>query len=191
MVRLWDDTVDAHRQEVRDAVVAAAARLVADQGLRQVTMSRLAREADIGRATLYRHFPDLDAVLRAWHEAQIRAHLRELTAVRDRTTPAVRLAAVLEAYALLSRRSHGHHDAELEAFLHGDGQVDAARSEVRSLVSDLIADAARAGAVRGDAPPDELASYCIHAMNAAVESPSTAAVRRLVSFTLRGLGPER
>ena len=54
-----------------------------------------------------------------------------------------------------------------------------------------IADAAKAGDVRGDAGPDELASYCLHALAAAGELPSRAAVRRLVAVTLSRLRPPR
>lgn len=189
MSRAWEETVDAHRQDVRSAVITAVASLVDGAGLRSVTMSRIAQEANVGRATLYRYFPDLDAVLRAWHDTQIAAHLEELAAVRDRTAPPAQLRAVLEAYALLARRSHGHHEAELQAFLHRDHRVEKARGEVRALIRDLIADATRNGRVRADASPDELAAYCMNAINAAAELPSTAAVQRLVSITVSGLAP--
>jgi hypothetical protein len=45
--------------------------------------------------------------------------------------------------------------------------------------------------VRNDVPPDELAAYCLHALNAARSLPSKAAVRRLVTVTLAGLRPLR
>jgi AcrR family transcriptional regulator len=185
--RLWDESVDAHRHEVRRAVVDAAGRLVSEGGLRAVTMSGIAHEAKIGRATLYRYFHDLDEGLHAWHETQINEHLAELVDVRDRTEPGDRLHAVLEAYALLSHRAHIHHDTELEVLLHRDQRVHSAREHVRALVRDLIAEATLAGTVRDDTPPDELAAYCIHALNAAAGLQSTVAVRRLVAIVLDGL----
>lgn len=33
-----------------------------------MTMSRIAEEIGIGRATLYKYFPDVEAILLAWHE---------------------------------------------------------------------------------------------------------------------------
>ncbi|HEX5902785.1 MAG TPA: helix-turn-helix domain-containing protein, partial [Actinomycetota bacterium] len=56
MPRLWTETVDAHRREVRSAVLDAAADLVAERGLRSVTMSEIAHRSGIGRATLYKYF---------------------------------------------------------------------------------------------------------------------------------------
>jgi hypothetical protein len=78
----------------------------------------------IGRATLYKYFPDVESILFAWHERQITGHLKYLAEVRDQAGSADdRLEAVLEAFALISHESHGHHNAELAAFLHRDEQT--------------------------------------------------------------------
>jgi hypothetical protein len=45
--------------------------------------------------------------------------------------------------------------------------------------------------LRNDVAPDELASYCLHALAAASSLPSKTAVRRLVTVTLAGLRPPR
>lgn len=190
MPKLWHQTIDAHRGEVRDAILHSAGELATEGGLRSVTMSKIAERAGIGRATLYRYFADVEAVLLAWHEAQIAEHVAQLAAIADRAERRERLPAVLEAFALLSRESHGHHDADLEGFLHRDRQLDRARDEVSALVATLIADAARDGVVRDDVGADELARYCLHALSAATGLSSKAAVRRLVTVTLAGLRPE-
>ena len=64
-----------------------------------------------------------------------------------------------------------------------------AERQVRGLIRDLLAEAAGAGEVRDDVAPDELASYCPHALTAARSLPSKAAVRRLVAVTSAGLRP--
>jgi AcrR family transcriptional regulator len=186
--RLWTDTIEAHRRTVRDATLDTTAALVAEHGLRSVTMSKIAEMTGIGRATLYKYFPDVEAILLAWHEREISGHLGQLAEARGHPgDPGERLAAVLEAYALISHGSHGHHDAELAAFLHRDEQVARAEEQLRDMVRDLLADAAATGHIRDDIAPDELASYCLHALAAARSLPSKAAVRRLVAVTLAGL----
>jgi AcrR family transcriptional regulator len=188
--KLWTETVDEHRRAVRDAIVTTTAELVENEGLRGVTMSAIAEATGIGRATLYKYFADVDAILLAWHQQQIARHLEHLAQVRDRPAePVARLQAVLEAYAVLSRQSRGHHDIELAAFLHRDDQVVAAQQQVRDMIRDLISDAAKAGELRDDVAPAELASYCVHALTAAASLSSWAAVRRLVTVTLAGLRP--
>jgi AcrR family transcriptional regulator len=192
MPKLWTETIETHRREVRDAVLNTTSALVAEHGLRSVTMSQIAEETGIGRATLYKYFPDVEEILRAWHERQITGHLEYLAEVRAQVGDAgERLEAVLEAYALISRESGGHHDTEFAAFLHRDEQVARAQQQVHVMIRDLLIDAAQTGDVRDDVTPDELASYCLHALAGASSQRSKAAVRRLVTVTLAGLRPPR
>jgi AcrR family transcriptional regulator len=186
--KLWNDTIEAHRHDVREAVIDTTAALIAEHGLLSVTMSRIAEETGIGRATLYKYFPDVESILVAWHERQITAHLNDLAEVRDHAgDPASRLHAVLEAYALMTNESAKHHDSEHAKLIHWHEQVARAEHQLRHLVEGLVADAAKDGAIRSDIPPDELAVYCLNALGAASALPSKAAVRRLVALTLSGL----
>ncbi len=57
------------------------------------------------------------------------------------------------------------------------------------MVRGVIIDAAAAGDVPDDVAPDELVSYCLHAIAAANKLPSKTAVRRLVAVTLARLHP--
>jgi AcrR family transcriptional regulator len=191
--KLWDETIDTHRRAVHDAIVDTTAALAAAHGPLSVTMSQIAEETGIGRATLYKYFPDVEAILIAWHERQIAGHLRHLAEVRDQEGAGRRLGAVLEAYALIR---HEHHGTELAAFLHRGEHIARAEQHLRDFLQDLLAETAKAGSVRQDVAPGELAVYCLHALNAASSLPSKAAVRRLVAVTLAGLrtpgaGPSR
>lgn len=188
--KLWDDTIEAHRRGVREAILAATAALVAELGLRAVTMSQIAERTGIGRATLYKYFSDVDAIMRAWHDQRIGDHLAHLAEVRDQAgEPGERLEAVLRAYAVINQRNRAHRSTELGTLLHTDERLATAQRQLHDLVRDLIADAARSGDVRADVSPDELAGYSLHALSAAGALPSAAAVHRLVSVVLAGLRP--
>ncbi|MFC3897643.1 TetR/AcrR family transcriptional regulator [Lentzea rhizosphaerae] len=190
MPKLWNETIETHRREVRHAILNTTAALVAERGLLNVTMSQIAEQTGIGRATLYKYFQDVESILRAWHGERIAHHLAHLIAVRDRATgPGERLEAVLEGFADISRRSRGHFDADLMAVLHRDEQVTGAQAQVQDMIRDLVADAAQAGEVRDDVEPGELATFCVHALIAAGNLSSEDAVRRLVAVTLAGLRP--
>ena len=166
------------------------AALVAERGPRSVTMSQIAEETGIGRATLYRYFPGVEAILLAWHERQIAGHLDHLAEVRDRAGGAVgRLEAVLEAYALILHETQRHHDTELAAFVHRDEHVVRAQHMLRQMLRELLTAGVDAGDIRSDVRADELVSYCVHALAAAGSLPSLPAVRRLVAITLAGLRP--
>ena len=188
MPRLWTSTIEAHRREVREAIIDSAARLVTEAGLLSVTMSRIAEEAGIGRATLYKYFPDVASILREWHDRQISHHLQELTeAAGQRGDPTERLESVLRAYAEMLHRTRGHDDREFAAVLHGDDQIDHAHSRLSNMIRDLLVEAAAAGGVRGDIAPRELAAFCLNALEAAGDFSSNAAVGRLVMLTMNGL----
>lgn len=185
--KLWSETIEAHRHEVREAIMDAAWALVTERGLSSTTMSQVAERSDIGRATLYKYFPDVESILLAWHERHVAHHLAQLTEIRDRyESPDEALRAVLEVYATIAYR-RGLHGAELVALLHRGEQIDRVQHQLRDLVRDLIADAAAAGEIRRDVAPEELAGYCLHALSAAGNLSSEAAVARLVAVTLDGL----
>ncbi|MEU1940850.1 TetR/AcrR family transcriptional regulator [Streptomyces coeruleorubidus] len=187
MPKLWNETIDAHRHAVREAILDATAQLVETGGLRSVTMSQVAERTGIGRATLYKYFSDVDAVLLAWHERQINAHLQHLGEVRDRAgTAGERLEAVLRSYAAIARQRHG---GELATYLHQGEHITHAERHLTGIVEDLIAEGAQAGDLRSDVPAAELAQYCLHALTAAAGLTSKAAVTRLVDVTLHGLRP--
>ena len=192
MPKLWTETIEAHRREVRDAILDTTAALVAEHGLRSVTMSQIAERTGIGRATLYKYFPDVEAILFAWHDRQITGHLEYLADVRDQAgDPRERLEAVLQAYAMIAHESHGHPYAELAALLHRgrDERIPRARQQLRAMIRDLLVEGAKTGDLRDDIGSDELATYCLHALTAATSLPSKTAVRRLVAVTLAGLRP--
>ena len=190
MPKLWSETIEAHRRDVRDAVITTTARLVASEGPLSVTMSRIAEDTGIGRATLYKYFPDVESILLAWHDRTIGEHLQRLADAGDAATDAdERLEAVLTAYAAVMHDSAGHANSELAALLHRGERVARAERELRDMVRDLLAAAARNGTVRADVPADELAAYCLSALAAATQVPSLTAARRLVQVTLAGMRP--
>lgn len=188
--RLWSETIEAHRREVRDAILDAAADLVAQQGLTAVTMSQIAAKTGIGRATLYKYFPDVEAILVAWHERHVASHLERLAEIRNRTQePGERLEAALQQCAAIQQQRAQHGHAELAAFLHRGEHVAGAHRELHAMIRDLLADAVETGDVRDDVPRDELAAYCLRALGAAGDMPSTDAAHRLVAVIRDGLRP--
>jgi AcrR family transcriptional regulator len=190
----WTHTIGTHRREMHDAILDTTVRLAAEHGPLSVTMSQIAERTGIGSAALHKHFPDVEAILLAWHERQISNHLELLAQVRDQADHAgARLEAVLKAYALIHHQRvqhhrHKHHGAELDSFLHQDKHLADARHQVHAMFSELLAETS---GLRDDVPIPELATYCLNALGAASSLASKAEVERLVSVTLAGLRPPR
>ena len=191
MPKLWNETIDAHRREVRDAILDTAAILVSECGLRGVTMSAIAEQTGIGRATLYKYFADVEAILAAWHEREIGWHLNELIRIAERAgAPDQRLEAVLEAYALRARRSHGQ-DATIVAALHQGRHVTDAEQRVHLMVRELVVEAGESGSLRVDIAADELVAYCLSAVTAAEHLTSQDGVHRLIAMIMTSLRATR
>jgi AcrR family transcriptional regulator len=182
-----DETIEGAPPRGAPRHPGPTAALVAQHGLASVTMSQIAEHTGIGRATLYKYFPDLEAILLAWHQRQLAGHLAQLAQVRDHARHAgARLKAVLGAYALIV---HEHHGGQLAALLHRGPRVARAHQQLRDFVRDLLTEGTASGQVRDDVAPEELASYCLHAIAAARHLPSKAAVQRLVTVILASLQP--
>ena len=189
--RLWRETIEEHRRSVDEAILDTTWALVTERGLLAVTMSEIAEKTGIGRATLYKHFPDVEAILTAHHRRHVSNHLAHLTRLRSRPgDPRQRLRTVLEAYALISHHRGRHGTEELGALLHRGDDVRQAEEELLRLFRELLVEAADAGQLRDDVSADELATYCLHSLGAAKALSSEAAVHRLVTLTLAGLNPD-
>lgn len=188
--KLWDETIEAHRQAVREAILETTWDLVSEYGLMSVTMTRIAEKTGIGRATLYKYFTDVETILAAQHERHVSSHLAHLAELREQPGDASsRLEAVLERYAFICHHRERHGTEELAALLHRGEHVAHAQQQLIDLFQGLLTEVAATGGLRDDAVPDELASYCLHALAAAGTLPSEAAVHRLVAVTLAGLRP--
>jgi AcrR family transcriptional regulator len=187
MPSAWNDTIETHRRAVRGAILDAAADLVAEYGPLGVTMARIADRTGMGRATLYKYFPDTEAVLVAWHERQVAEHVEQLRVVRDNVRESEdRLEAVLEAFAL---NRFEYQEGELARVLHQGEHIARATGHLREFIRELLAEGAKAGQIRDDIASDELARYCLHSLTAASGLTSRSAVHQLVSVILAGLRP--
>ncbi len=96
---------------------------------------------------------------------------------------------MLDAYARGSFTSQ--HGSELVRLPNlGDAGARGYR-QLAEMLRELISEGQKAGRIRKDVPPAELASFCVQALSGAHALPSRAAVRRLVSVTIAGLRKPR
>lgn len=174
--------------EVREAILDAVGDLVLSRGLLAVSMSAVAEATGIGRATLYKYFPDVEEVLTAWHERHVSSHLVELAALRDQGgTPSARLRKVLVTYGHICQQRRRHGAGELVGVLHRTERVNELHRQLVELVAELAGHAVTEGVVRSDVSAQELAVYAIHALGAADDAASGVALERLVDLVWAGL----
>jgi AcrR family transcriptional regulator len=125
-------------EETRRRIVEAALALHAEQGILITSWEDIARRADVSPATVYRHFPSLDHIVRACGQ-RVHAVSRPPDAESAKRLFAgdERLAARLDR---LVRELHAFYE-------RGAPNIEAARRE-QHLLPQLAADVARQHAVR-------------------------------------------
>jgi AcrR family transcriptional regulator len=132
------ERADAARNRAR--VLQAAERLFSEHDGRELTMERIAAAAGVGKATLYRRYPDVRSIALALldeHERALQERLlRGPPPLGPGAPPAERLAVFYGAMVeLLERHGHLALAAETGARRYGTGAYRAWRLHVGTLLA--------------------------------------------------------
>ncbi len=140
-----------NRQRVLDAAAAVFAAHGAD-----VPVDVIAREAGVGPGTLYRHFPNKEALF----EAVILERFAQLTvearALLDAPDPGQAFLAFVERIVVQATDRHDLVDALTRAGFDIQSVKSQAGTELRDTIDRLLQRAQASGAVRSDVTIDEL-----------------------------------
>ena len=143
---------DAERN--RGLLVAAARDAFAADGI-EVSVEEIARRAGVGVATLYRRFPTKEELIDAVLEdafAEICQAAQDGLEVEDAW---VGFTGFLERVFALQERNRCLKDV-IASHRHGRRRLEAARAELRPLVTELIARAQAQGTLRPDFTPEDV-----------------------------------
>lgn len=124
------------RQNTERRIVDAFGRIVARDGLYQVRVNKLMREAGVGKKQLYQYFGDLSGVARAWTAAGMPAPGAPLPEPARRTRPGsrvTRLTLLLRDYAEVARTNPAVFTS-LHAELGGPKELRQPFDEIRAQV---------------------------------------------------------
>lgn len=188
--KLWKDTVEEHRRDVRAAILDAAWNLAQERGVRGVTMGLVAEHAGISRATLYKYFRGVEEILVAGHTQHVQEHLATLRAARSTAgTPREGLERLIDRYAEICFHRGRDGAPDIAALVHSGHQHHRNARQVEELFVDAVRAAQKAGAVRTDVAAALLATYCVHGAEGAGNVANKGEVRRLSGLVKECLEP--
>lgn len=177
----------ADAQRNRAAVLTAAEAMYAEQGV-DVSLNEIARRANTGNATLYRHFPSREALLAEVYTGHLERYCALAEAAARADDPAIALRDCIIATCALQASNRGLADL-LASLRPLSAAVEELRARHHRAIATLFRRAVRSGRVRADASPADLAVLLI--ANAGLvhrtveDAPRSSA--RLVALWLTGL----
>jgi len=137
---------DAERN--RERILAAAAEIFAERGL-DVSLDDIAAHAGVGVGTVYRRFPDKDALIDALFEEKIDRAVALADEALELEDPWEGFTTFMRGMCRLQAEDSGFKDALLMRD-RGRERVAAARERIAPRAMKLLARAQEAGAIRAD-----------------------------------------
>ncbi|MBE1878996.1 TetR/AcrR family transcriptional regulator [Myceligenerans sp. TRM 65318] len=172
----------------RDQLLAVATRMFMSAGA-EPSMRAIAREAGVGIATLYRHFPTRESVVDAVYRDQV---VRLTTGARellDRLPPAAAMRHWMDLFGDWIAAKSGMLDTLLAMTESGEIAHAETRTELLAAIATIL-DAGRvAGDLRDDATADDIAASLIGIFTVAPRPEHDARASRLLNLLMDGLRP--
>ena len=93
--RISGDSLQQHREQLQQRVFEAFAELMAERSFDAISMAAIAERAELGRTSIYHHFPDKESVVVAFASHETEQYLTRLLAALTEADDAGRPAAPL------------------------------------------------------------------------------------------------
>ena len=143
---------DAERNRLR--IMEAAARVFAERGLHG-TLHDVAKAAGLGVGTVYRRFPDKEALIEALFETEI-DRIADLAEYASRQPDAwTALVGFLRGMCSEQAENRGLHEV-LHGTDYGQDRVAAARGRIMPMITGMLARAQEQGSARKDIESSDL-----------------------------------
>jgi AcrR family transcriptional regulator len=189
------DPAPAARQQLRadaarnrEALLAVATRVFAASDT-EPSMREIAREAGVGVATLFRHFPTREALVDAVYQDQVVRLTAAAPALLAAHAPAVALRRWMDLFADWMATKHGMTGTLLAMISAGEISLAHTRQELLAAITVLLEAGATAGDIRADASAEDIAAALIGTFAVAGKPDQRPQAERLFNLLMDGLRP--
>jgi AcrR family transcriptional regulator len=175
--------IDAQRN--RERILEVAREAFTEHGA-EATMDDIARRAEIGPGTLYRHFPTRDALI----EEVYRSDVEKLTAAGQRYAVTMQPLEALRTWMLLFIDHVARKWLILPAMNTVPGGsmrlIEGTRSLVHSTFGELVQRAVDSGDLRAGTDPDDIVRALIGVFHTTAVPGWESSARRIVDILIDG-----
>ncbi|WP_329377920.1 TetR/AcrR family transcriptional regulator [Streptomyces sp. NBC_01716] len=175
---------DARRN--RNKILAAAVRVFAEEGL-DAHLERIAREAGVGSATLYRNFPTREALIEAVYRNEVAQLCDAVPGLLAAQPPYEALRAWTRLFLDYVTAKFGMADALRAIAATGNNPYGRSRDMIRAAITDLMDACVAAGEIRTDISPADLSAALEGIALTSASPDQRPRAERLLDLTLDGL----
>ncbi|MBB5868426.1 AcrR family transcriptional regulator [Allocatelliglobosispora scoriae] len=153
------------------------------------SMRAIAREAGVGIATLYRHFPTRESLVDAVYHDQV---ARLTTGAREllvRLSPPAALRRWMDLFGDWIATKNGMLDTLLAMIESGDIAHAHTQAELLAAIDEILNAGRATGEIRTDVTAEDVAASLIGIFTVARPPEHAARADRLLDILMRGLGP--
>jgi AcrR family transcriptional regulator len=173
----------------RGALLAAATRVFASADA-EPSMREIAREAGVGIATLYRHFPTRESLVDAVYHGQVQRLTAGARELLEQLPPTEALRRWMDLFADWLATKHGMTDTLVTMIDSGAIAHAQTRTELLQTITTILDAGNAAGDIRTDVSAEDIAAGLIGIFTVAGKPPQRAQATRLLNLLMDGLKPQ-
>jgi AcrR family transcriptional regulator len=192
VIRLSDVDARTPRADAarnREALLAAATRVFASADA-EPSMREIAREAGVGIATLFRHFPTRESLVDAVYQDQVQRLMAGAHELLERLAPSEAMRRWMDLFADWLATKHGMTDTLLTMIESGAIAHAQTRTELLQAITTLLDAGNAAGDFRTDISAEDIAASLIGIFTVAGKPQQRAQASRLLNLLMDGLKPQ-
>ncbi len=172
----------------RDTLLAVATRVFASSEA-EPSMRAIAREAGVGIATLYRHFPTRESLVDAVYQDQVKRLTLGARELLGQHPPAEAMRRWMDLFGDWLATKHGMTDTLLAMIESGEIAVAETRTELLEAIAAILDAGRAAGDLRADVTAEDIAASLIGTFTVAGKPGQHAQASRLLNLLMAGLRP--
>jgi AcrR family transcriptional regulator len=173
----------------RDTLLAVATRVYASSEA-EPSMRAIAREAGVGIATLYRHFPTRESLVDAVYHDQVKRLTVGASELLEQLPPAEAMRRWMDLFGDWLATKHGMLDTLLAMIESGEIAEAETRTELLDAITSILDAGSAAGDLRADVTAEDIAASLLGIFNVVGKPEQQTQASRLLNLLMDGLRPQ-